>query len=55
MINTGDNFYNLGISAELGVADPQWNSSFSNIYSASSLKARAPPLSAMQQPCSALQ
>ena len=38
MVNTGDNFYNLGISTELGVVDPQWNTSFSNIYNASSLQ-----------------
>jgi tartrate-resistant acid phosphatase type 5 len=38
VVNTGDNFYNLGISTALGVTDPQWNASFNAIYSAPSLQ-----------------
>ena len=40
-VSSGDNFYDLGISATLGVNDPQWNSSWANIYSAASLKTNA--------------
>ena len=38
VINTGDNFYNLGINSILGVVDPQWNTSFHSVYSDASLQ-----------------
>lgn len=33
VINTGDNFYQFGISTNTSVLDPQWNSSFNAVYS----------------------
>eukprot|EP00897_Mesotaenium_endlicherianum_P007199 jgi/Mesen1/6507/ME000332S05514 len=38
VINNGDNFYNLGIDKELGVTDPQFKTSFHDIYNAKSLR-----------------
>ena len=41
VINTGDNFYNLGIDAAQGVYDPQWKTSFKDLYNDSSLQVRS--------------
>lgn len=38
VIATGDNFYSSGIAAEKGPYDPQWKTSFRDIYNASSLQ-----------------
>ena len=38
VLNTGDSFYNLGIDAAKGIYDPQWKSSFKDIYNHSSLQ-----------------
>jgi hypothetical protein len=38
VLGTGDNFYTLGIDAAAGVYDPQWKTSWSDVYSAPSLR-----------------
>ena len=46
VINTGDNFYVLGIDATLGPADPQWDIFFNNVFNSKILnRVRILPMS----------